>query len=1175
MRSVVSFAVLATPLLSSTLLAQSGRGGVSGTITDVSGAAIPGAAVELREVKTGLVQKTVSTGAGVYTFVSITPGLYELTATRDGFSTTIQKNIRVSVDQTSSINVKLPTGGASDVITVDASSSPVDTASATVGQLISAEAIDRVPLLTRNVYQLVQLSAGVSPANGTANSSDLQSINNARTGIDVASYTINGSLQGNVYFMLDGSPIGVAENNAATIMPAFQVPEDGVAEFRVETQNTPASYASGGGGVISLVTKSGGNSFHGDAFGYFRPNALAANDFFFKRDNPGAATPDFHRYQEGGAISGPIKRDKLFFFGDYEATQQALLEIGSFTVPTAAERTGDFSADSFTIYNPLVADDPDTGTRQPFANNQIAASIIDPVAKYFATKLPLPNSAGIGPFHTNNFKSSGLAPLHAQKADARIDYAPNAKQRIFGRYSYGRTTQGNSNLYGSSNMFNPAYYVNETTTNNALVGDDITLSPNSLLQLRYSFTRHNEHQTGDPRQSNYDITTAGFPQSLASEVLYKQIPVMTFSDTAAVGGTGYYDNFLFTSENSDVSASITKLAGRHELSAGFEYQKKFMNIGQPAFPAGAYSFDKTATSSTTFAGDGSDFASFLLGMGSIPGGEGDNFTKDLFAAMASPYYAAFFQDTFHITTHLTATLGARWEIFGGRTERHNRMEYFDPNLAYTVNGVAMVGGERFVNGNHRTPFQTNWKDVGPRGSFAWEAHPGTVVRGGGGIYYGPSTTMVANSSLNSDGFTSSTTWNATQYNSNGNTVMVNPLSNPFPNGVVRPQGAALGPATNIGVGLSTVISNPRTLTTYNYNFGIEQQLPGHTVFTLAYVGSRGLYLPLGSVDFNRLPIATIAQYGTKLCVDGSDGCQMVANTLAPVLPATNPYYGAAEVPLWLSLLPYPQFNNGSFGTGVTVNGYPGGDSNFNSLQTKLEKRLSNGFTTITSFTWGKILTNDSQTPLNFVGYHSAGPQDWRDLRLERAVASQDVKLQFNTQISYDLPFGKGKWINLHGIADAIAGGWTLNGIVYLSTGVPIASPTGTGNPYFNQRVNLVCDPNRNAPHTAEQWFSPSCFSQPSSQFAAGTAPAYLSTVRTDGAHNLDVSIYKTFSLPHEHSIRLEVAGYNVTNTVQYAYPNVFWNPDSVNDPTVLEGFGQVTSAANTPRQFQFGARFNF
>ncbi len=208
------------------------------------------------------------------------------------------------------------------MVTVNEATSLVDTSNSTVGQLISSETIDRVPLLTRNVFDLIQLSAGVTPANGAPNSSSsfaIQNISSGRPGVDVSSYTINGAIVGSVYYMVDGSPLGIAENNVGAIIPALDIPEDGVEETRVETQNTPASYQSGGAGVISLVTKSGTNRFHGDAFGVFRPNVLAANEYFNKQsqliNGQSNTPPSFHRYQEGGAIGGPILHDKLFFFG--------------------------------------------------------------------------------------------------------------------------------------------------------------------------------------------------------------------------------------------------------------------------------------------------------------------------------------------------------------------------------------------------------------------------------------------------------------------------------------------------------------------------------------------------------------------------------------------------------------------------------------------------------------------------------------------------------------------------------------------------------------------------------------------------------------------------------------------------------------------------------------------
>ncbi len=936
MRNILSAGVILLSVTSA--LAQAGRGGISGTVLDPSGAQVGGATVVAKDVGKGTKLSTKTTGAGVYSFVSVAPGTYVVTISHEGFGVDVENNVRVDVDQVTTINATLRLGSLSETVTVDASSSLVDASNSTVGQLISAQAIDRVPLVTRDVYQLVQLSAGVLPANGTPNSSDNPSIFNARSLVDVSAYTINGSLQGSVYYMVDGSPIGVAENNIATIIPAFQVPEDAVEEFRVETQNTPASYASGGGGVISLVTKSGTNKLHGDLFGYFRPNALAANDYFYKQANPGLGTPDFHRYQEGASISGPILHDKLFFFGDYEATQQAQLETGFFTVPTAAERTGDFSADSLPIYNPLVPDNPD-GTRQAFAGNMILPGNIDPVAQKFANLYPLPNRNGDGgPYHINNFSGSGLDPFHAQKFDVRIDYAQSEKNRIFGRFSFGRINFGNAPLYGADNPYDPYYYTNTTNTRNALIGDDLTLSPTSVLQLRYSFTRHFENQTGDPRQLGTDITSFGFPQSLASEVLYKQAPVFTLGNTAAIGGTGNSDTFIFASENSDVSATLTKVFGKHEISTGFEYQKKFLNAGQPTSPAGAYSFDNTATSSTTFAGDGNDFASFLLGMGTAPGGEGTNFTKDVFAAEANPYYAAFVQDDFRATPKLTLNLGLRWDIFGGRTERHNRQEYFDPNVAFSAGGVNLVGGERFATSGARSPFTTNLKNFGPRVSFAYQPQHNLVFRGGAGIYYGPSMTMVANSSVNTDGFGSVSAWNATQYNADGNTIPLNLLSNPFPAGVVQPVGTALGPATNLGSGLSSVFHSPRTLTTYNFNLGFEYQFPGSTVFSVAYVGSRGLFLPLGAVDLNTLPLETIGQYGGALCVTGAEAnCVNLPNPYQSVFPATNPFFGAATIPQWLALEPYPQFNNGNYGQGVVINGLPGADSEYSSLQTKVER----------------------------------------------------------------------------------------------------------------------------------------------------------------------------------------------------------------------------------------------
>src|SRR3984957_19144835 len=389
-------------LISSTsaAFAQAGRGSISGLVTDPSEAIIPGVKVVAQSQDTGLKLTTVSTAAGLYSFVSLAPGKYQVTASARGFDTLVEKNITVSVDQGTTANLKLKVGNVSEVVTVNESTALVEASNSTVGQLIDSAAIDRVPLLTRNVFDLVQLSAGVTPANGAPNSSTSEAITNissGRPGVDVSSYTINGAIQGSVYYMIDGSPLGIAENNIAAIIPAMEIPEDGVEEVRVETQNTPASYQSGGAGVISVVSKSGGDRFHGDGFVVLRPDVLAANQFFNKQSQllSGASNtpPSFHRYQEGGAIGGPIIHEKLFFFADFEATQEKLFDGSKiFTVPTTAERNGDFSNDSSPIYNPFLPDNPD-GTRQTFVGNILTnptngVPALNPIAVTFLSHFP-------------------------------------------------------------------------------------------------------------------------------------------------------------------------------------------------------------------------------------------------------------------------------------------------------------------------------------------------------------------------------------------------------------------------------------------------------------------------------------------------------------------------------------------------------------------------------------------------------------------------------------------------------------------------------------------------------------------------------------------------------------------------------------------------------------------
>jgi hypothetical protein len=1193
--------------------AQAGRGGISGLVSDPSGAIVNGAQVTALNRATGVALHTVTNEAGLYSFVSLTPGVYVVTAGQKGFESVARENVLVTVDQVATVNIALQVGNVTETVTVSGTTALVDTSNSTVGQLIDSATIDRVPLLTRNVFDLVQLSAGVTPANGAPNSSTSQAIVNissGRPGIDVSSYTINGAIQGSVYYMLDGSPLGVAENNVAAILPAMEIPEDGVEEFRVETQNTSASYQSGGAGVISVVSKSGSDKFHGDGFVVLRPDILAANEYFNKQgqllaDTPNQA-PSFHRYQEGGAIGGPILHKKLFFFAEYEHTDEKLYDNSSiFTVPTTAERNGDFSNDLFTIYNPLAPDNLD-GTRQEFPTHNVITSYpgltLNPTAVAFLAHYPkcnYPNPATCdtladpnNPFHLNNFQAPGLDPITAQRFDIRVDYYQSEKQRLFSRFSFARTLMAGVNAF--NNDWDPNYAQNVTNARNVIIGDDITINSTTVLQLRYSFTRQFNNQGGDPRQIGFDITTLGFPAPLAAAEAYKTLPIVFFNDysanglTSGVGGTANYNTFIYASMNHDASATLTKVVGKHELSFGAEYMKRFMNVGQPPAPSGWYYFDTSATNQSTASGvGGSDFASFLLGMGDSAI-ENTDFTQDLFAAEANPYYAAFLQDTFHVRPNLTITAGLRWDIFGGKTERHNRLEYFDPTAMGTsppvgnFGGGSFTGGEVFASSGNRSPFTTNLTNFAPRFGFSWQPEKHLVVRGGAGFYFGPSAQQVSSATLNSDGYSTSNTWLATCTNSDGNIVfngtnqcnanvagsvssITGPfsLSDPFPvsmgAGLLPPsQLHPTGLTTGLGSNLSTMLHSQRTQETYNFNFGLEYEFPHEIVLSVGYVGSRGLFLPVEVADLNQLTLSQISQLGNA--------------------GATQAQFVAAE--------PFSQFSTGSISitgqtNGVMVHGYPGGDSEYSSLQTKVQKRLTHHFTTLASFTWAKLMTDDSRNPLDFVGSHSGYAQDWRNMSYEHSVSPQDVKYQFTWQASYDLPVGKDRALGVNGVANAILGNWTVDGIFYLSSGIPIGSPyVGSSNIYLYQRADMTCDPSKGAPHTAAQWFTGDCFTVPGTenggapnQFVPGNAPALLDHVRTMGANNLDLTLSKNVKLGETRDLRFDISSYNVANRPQFASPNV--PTYSSGGWTAANGFGQITQTSNSPRQFQFGARFTF
>lgn len=1163
-----------------------GRGSLSGLVTDTNGAAVPSASVTLTNVATGVEQRGKTSSAGRYSFVSLIPGTYRLTVSQKDFQTTIQNNISVSVDLAETVNVTLKVGVQSQTVTVSAANDILDTTSSTTGQLITRKMIDRLPLSSRDVFQLAILSPGITPMDGNSSSID--------TGRDqISNFTINGAQQGTVYYMLDGSPLTIGENNQGVVIPAFQPALDAIDEFRMNLNVTPASIQSGAAGVISLVSKSGTNQFHGDAFFWIQPNGLVANNYFNNLN--GVPLPEFHRYQEGGSLGGPIKKGKFFFFGDWEGTQQATAEQLTTTVPTAAEKSGDFSKDTqVQLYNPFnfgtnCPSGSPSPCPQPLLNNKLPASgpgSINPVSQKYLQYWPAPTGPGVGIYHQNNWFGAGSAPENEQRWDIRLDDALTQNQRLFGRISIHRMSANGVNFWNNPFFNNNGSNIDATDHDgDLLIGHDWTINSSTVLQLRGSAIRHDENNY-PPGELNYNITQLGFPASLQAASVYPTIPAIFINGAGGMGGQlgdQPFSVFKFAVTVYDFSATLDKLIGHHQLSMGWDFQRQYMNVGQPVSPSGYYQFDADATSNDAVAGggggDGDGFASFLMGVGSFNQGQ-SNWTTDLFGANANSYSGTFIQDNWQPLQRLTINAGLRWDVFPGATERHNRMEYFDSTLGYSLNGVPMTGGEVFSTPKHRSPYVTNWRDFAPRLGMTYMVTPHFVVRGGFGISYGPSIHMASINQFNDDSFDAQTTWVAGVPDAS-DTYMVpaNLLSNPFPNGVVKPTNGSLGPLTNVGLGVNFVPRIAPDMTTYNFNFGLQYEFPGQTLLSVAWVGSRGLHLTFSNnaPDLNTISLQQIARYGNNL------------TNMVPY-PYTNaitnpdaPWYGATQVPQWVMLQRFPQFSfdgaGQQEGSGVMDWGDTLGDSIYHSLQAKLEKRLNHGFNSLTSFTWGKLITNDDSGSLTFNGNNYAIPQDWDNLNLERALSTQDIAFWFTEELTYDLPIGQGRAINLSGIPSQVFGGWTVSAIAAFSDGQPIATPNGTLNPWFNQRPNLAShNCGANAPRTINEWFNYACMSEPTNLYAAGTMGAILPGIRADGEHNLDLGLAKTFKIASAKQLMVRAEAYNITNSVQFGYPNVFWAPENFGQqpsPSDQEGFGQITNQANNPRFMSFEARFTF
>ena len=653
-----------------------------------------------------MTRTTITNSAGSYIVGDLIPDQYTVTAEAKGFKKVTEPAFSVDVAQAARIDLRLEIGDVSESVSVQSAPPLLTTADATVGQVIGPEMMSQLPLNDRNYLQL----ALISPGTGTYGKSSFY--NSALT--DDAGAIISGSAgEDRNAFSLDGADI-----KSYLINGSFVPSIDAVQEFKIETTPYSAELGTSPGAQILLVTKNGTNKFHGSAYEFVRNSDFDAKNYF---DNPGLPIPELRKNQFGGTIGGPILKDKLFFFGNYESTLERVGETFFGTVPTLLERQGNFTEVGQNIYSPFTttvcASCSNGYSRSQFPGNTIPASLISPVSAYYVQNLfPSPTSPGL----INNYAGNDVDRITRNQFNVRVDYSrPN--DSIFGRFSFN-----NSTLSLAKGTFNsgalPGFGDNDViNTRDVVIGDDHTFNPTTVLTLRVSFFRQFFNLL--PKTLGDDVNSKlGIEGVLGSE------PFNTGISGISNPGSNPYDPEFRADNQYGYSGKLGKIAGTHTLTFGAEYDRwqVFMNAA-PSFPQGQFNFDGTLTADPNNPGSsGNAFADFLLGYpvsAQVQSGDSGGY---LFRSNARWY----FNDQWRVTPNLTLNLGVRWEYDGPFYEKYNRLSNFDPST-----GQLIVAGRNSVS--RTANVRSDWNNYAPRFGFAYSL-PGrkdTVIRGGYGIFY--------------------------------------------------------------------------------------------------------------------------------------------------------------------------------------------------------------------------------------------------------------------------------------------------------------------------------------------------------------------------------------------------------------------------------------------------------
>lgn len=1149
------------------LSAQTPTGQITGLVTDSTGAVAPDARIIVRNIETGVEQTTTAGSQGYYTVPLLQPGRYQVTVQKQGFRSVTRSGLTLNVNQALRIDFALDVGAVSESVSIIAEAPLIQTADSAVGSVIDNKRVLDLPLNGRNPFALAGLAPGVNPTGGGSTPH------------------ISGSQTSTSEVQIDGITNVTAGVIGGLNRLVYTPQVDAVEEFSVQVNSLPAEYGRFAGGVINAVTKSGTNSLHGTAYDFLRNSKLDANNFFANRAR--LSRGSFKRNQWGGTVGGPVVlprlyngRDKTFFFFGFEGTNVRNQGVFTATVPIAEWRAGDFSnlrnaaGTPITIYDPLTGRpdpaNPDRFIRDPFPGNRIPQDRFDPVAVNALKFFPAPNTTPVNAnTQANNFIASGSIPSDSYRTDIRLDHYWSSRLRTSARVSVGWNESSPLDGYGNAATPGDGSGINLGQQRNFTLDNIITFTPTLIGNIRYGFGRNVSDRI--PIGAGFDVTQLGFPQYLAEAAARNLLIFPKMDFTGALSPLG--QNFTRAFEagmGHFFTGGFTKIMGGHSLKFGGEYRKFFVNYYQFGSPASNYTFNSAWTQqeiATPSVNAGHPLASFLLGLAA-----GGSMSHSNSPAVASSYFSGFLQDDWKVSPKLTLNVGLRYEFERPRTERFNRLSYFDLNapspIATQVPTAAcracgdLRGAMSFVDETNRRQVPVNWSNLGPRFGFAYSLDSKTVVRGGYAIVYPPSPFTAGGASIGFTGFSSGTSFIPTV--NSGRTVNAY-IRDPFPNGFNFPLGREGGPETNLGLGPGdAVFDGNQSPYVQQWSFNIQRSLPGSWVVEAGYLGSHGVNLIDG--DSGGDAGDPLNQLEASYMSLGPELLRVVPNPFFGVITNPTSSLSAPTVEYRQLLRPYPQYQD------VGIHRRPQAQSIYHAMTIRGEKRFSQGLSFLLAYTAGKSI-DDGSAVAWWEGPTARSFLDHYNRRLQRSVSSWDVAQRLVMSYVFELPFGRGKRVlgNMPGLANVLISGWQVNGISTFQSGTPLiigVSQNNTGIFTRSQRPDDNGQPARLTGGTTDErlqrWFDTSVFSQPAS-FTFGATGRTLPNARNPGLRNTDLSIFKNTYIRPERRLNLQyrLELFNAFNTPQFANPGT----------TVgTANFGVISAVAVPPRQIQMAIK---